>query len=520
MSCHIAADDPRFTTAQQPLKTHPYSVALGDVQKNGHWERKHKFTDYGCTICHQGQGRGLTQADAHGEGEFWPEPLIGYTKQGNWKPEFAAKVLGKDYMQAACAQCHTEQNFAGTALVQRGRELFFKTGCYGCHHIDGVSTGTLGPELTEVGKIRKLDYLWGHTVDPRAYSPTSFMPQFKLADDDKKALVIFLKSRRGTNYAENSLAHLMPVSAPATATAAGTADAPEVAADTSAARGDKLIHERACLACHKLDNQDGGISPDLSYEGLIRDEAFLMDHFNSPRSRVPDSVMPALGLPQPEFKAITTYLLTRTTPPPAMSPAETYKALCSRCHGEKGDGKGPSHIYIDPAPRDFTRTEFMVARPESRFIASIHDGVPGTSMPDWGKALTNEQINAVFDYVWQSYVKEPHKQLKPRNVPEQNPVPMSAESATRGEHIFLQRCTGCHGRKADGKGPNSLDITPRPRNLRNAAFIQHASDRRLMESVSYGVEGTAMPSWIDYGLTPNDIGDLVNFIRGLNTGKK
>ena len=25
-----------------------------------------------------------------------------------------------------------------------------------------------------------------------------------------------------------------------------------------------------------------------------------------------------------------------------------------------------------------------------------------------------------------------------------------------------------------------------------------------------------MPSWIDYGLTQNDVGDLINFIRSMN----
>jgi mono/diheme cytochrome c family protein len=99
-------------------------------------------------------------------------------------------------------------------------------------------------------------------------------------------------------------------------------------------------------------------------------------------------------------------------------------------------------------------------------------------------------------------------------------VPASDASAVRGQAIFMQRCTGCHGRKADGKGPNSVDISPRPRNLRNAAFIESAADSRLFESVLYGVEGTAMPSWMDYGLSQNDVGDLVNYIRGLSRSGK
>jgi hypothetical protein len=41
-------------------------------------------------------------------------------------------------------------------------------------------------------------------------------------------------------------------------------------------------------------------------------------------------------------------------------------------------------------------------------------------------------------------------------------------------------------------------------------------DRRLLESILYGVQGTAMPPWIDYGLSRNDAGDIVNYVRSLN----
>ena len=97
---------------------------------------------------------------------------------------------------------------------------------------------------------------------------------------------------------------------------------------------------------------------------------------------------------------------------------------------------------------------------------------------------------------------------------------MSNEAVQRGAAIFAERCPGCHGKKGDGKGPNSLDILPRPRNLRNAWFVNSVADRRLFESILYGVQGTAMPSWIDYGFNNNDVGDLVNFVRDMNPKPK
>jgi mono/diheme cytochrome c family protein len=520
-SCHIAVDDPRFDSSREPLRTHPYSAAMGDVFKNGRWERRHKFSEFGCTSCHDGQGRGLTIEDAHGDDLSWPGPMLGYTVQTDWKKEFAAHLRDKDFIQANCAHCHADKNFAGTPLMARGRELFFKTGCFGCHRIEGLSSGTLGVDLTEVGKERKLDYLWGHIVNPRAYTPASIMPQFKLSDEERKALVIFLKSRQGVNYDRSAVANykLQASTGKPVPESAAAVEAKIASGATSAERGEQLIEGYACLSCHRLGDRDGGISPDLSYEGLVRDQAWLMDHFRAPRSRVPDSNMPAFGLPDADYQDMTAYLLARTTRPAAMSAAETYKALCARCHDENGDGKGVNAIYLDPAPRDLTRAEFMNSKPEARLIDSITNGVPGTSMPDWGKALNDDQVKGVLAYIEQSFVKKPRIERKPRKLPEQNPVAVSTGSISRGEAIFLQRCTGCHGRKADGHGPNSVDISPRPRNLRNAAFIGNVSDRRLFEAITYGVEGTAMPSWIDYGLSQNDVGDIVNYIRSLNSSE-
>ena len=511
-TCHIASDDPRFADYAQPLKTHPYSTALGDTQKDGHWERRHKFSDFGCTVCHDGQGRGLEAFYAHGEDEYWPDPLLGYVTQPNWHAEFKKDYINKEFMQANCAQCHTEEDFAGTPLVAKGRQLFFEKACYGCHRIEGLSAGTLGPDLSEAGKKYKINYLWEHTVNPRAFSAVSFMPKFNLTDEEIKAIVIFLKSRRGLNFAETSMEQYRNRLHETKATPGGVpvGELPPVV------RGEQLITQRSCTACHKFGDKDGHIAPDLSFEGLIRDNDWLLAHFQSPRSRIPDSIMPTFGFPDPDYVALSAYLESRKTAPSFKSGEEIYRGICSRCHGEKGDGKGVTYIYLDPAPRDLTKAAFMNSKPMDRFLASLKGGVPGTSMPPWEHVLSDEQRKEVLNYVFETFVKEPRKELKERKVPDQNPVAMGQESVNRGEKIFLERCTGCHGRKADGKGPNSLDISPRPRNLRNYGFIQSVADRRLMESILYGVQGTAMPSWIDYGLSQNDAGDLVNFIRSLN----
>ncbi|MEW6128594.1 MAG: c-type cytochrome [Acidobacteriota bacterium] len=521
-TCHIAADDPRFKDFAEPIKTHPYSEAMGDKNVDGRWERRHKFADFGCTICHDGQGRGLETFYAHGADHYWPDPMLGFVTQANWRADYKDKLKDKDFMQVNCSQCHTEENFKGTPLVTRGRQLFFEKNCYGCHKVEGLSNGTLGPDLSEVGKKFKVDYLWESLADPRANSATSFMPKFNLNDEETKALVIFLKSRRGLNFAETSLDRYRAalLKKDETAIEPKPTGTPTTPAATLVSQGEKLFNDKACAACHKLANRDGGIAPDLTYQGLLKDEKWMMDHFKDPRSRVTDSIMPTFGFTDSDYQALTAYLVSMNKPPTATAPAEIYQNQCARCHGEAGDGKGMIALYLDPAPRDLTKASFMNSKPEERLLKSIKEGVAGTSMPAWGRVFSDDQIRGVLGYLTQNFVKEARRELKPRNVPDANPVAMSDDSVRRGEEMFVQRCSGCHGRKADGKGPNSLDITPRPRNLRNTDFMNSINDKRLFESIMYGVQGTAMPPWVDYGLSQNDVGNLLNYLRSINQGKK
>lgn len=518
-TCHIAIDDPRFEDHFQPLKTHPYSASLGDYEIEGRWERRHKFSDFGCTVCHDGQGRGLEEVYSHGEDHYWPMPLLGYVTHEGWNEEFRDQLLGIEYMEANCAQCHTDEDFPGTEQVSHGRELYFQKGCYGCHRIEGLSESTLGPDLSESGEQFTLGYLWESIVEPRANLATSFMPRFELSDAEVRALVIFLKSRKGLNYTETQLDLFRARLEGRAVDGRSSVEEAVVAEEDIEMLGARLIEERACLACHKMGERDGKVAPDLSFEGLIRDEQWLMEHFRNPRSLVSDSIMPTFRWPDQDFRAMTAHLLGRTEPPSFETPHEAYQELCARCHGENGAGDGPTSLYLDPSPRDLSKASFMNSKPVERFAASIRDGVPGTSMPPWRNVLNEEQTQDLLDYVLDTFLTEPRREIKARDLPDTSPVAMSDESVARGEEIYLSRCTGCHGLKADGKGPNSPDMLPRPRNLRNSEFVNGVNDRRMLESILYGIQGTAMPPWIDYGFSQNDAGDLVNYIRSLNNGR-
>jgi cytochrome c oxidase subunit II len=84
-----------------------------------------------------------------------------------------------------------------------GREVFLQSQCVGCHAIQGVAAGGLGPNLTHFGSRRTVaggmlqntpENLRAWLKDPPAVKPGSLMPNLKLADADVEVLVAYLES--------------------------------------------------------------------------------------------------------------------------------------------------------------------------------------------------------------------------------------------------------------------------------------------------------------------------------------
>ena len=79
-----------------------------------------------------------------------------------------------------------------------------------------------------------------------------------------------------------------------------------------------------------------------------------------------------------------------------------YKHMCVFCHGIDGNGGGKATAYLYPWPRDFRKGVFKHRSAptdslplDKDIFQTISRGVPGTSMPSWGKALTEEETWSV-----------------------------------------------------------------------------------------------------------------------------
>ncbi|MBZ0115974.1 MAG: c-type cytochrome [Sandaracinaceae bacterium] len=96
---------------------------------------------------------------------------------------------------------------------------------------------------------------------------------------------------------------------------------------------------------------------------------------------------------------------------------------------------------------------------------------------------------------------------------------VTAEARAEATQIFSTRCAVCHGGQGAGDGPGSAGLSPRPRNLTEAAWQDSVEDSYIERIIQYGGaavgKSAAMPSNPDLGGRPEVIAALREHVRSL-----
>lgn len=77
--------------------------------------------------------------------------------------------------------------------VERGRAIYAKLSCAGCHRIHGQGA-QVGPDLSFVGDQRDRDWLIAHFKNPQALVPGSIMPPVRLPEPELEDLTKYMLS--------------------------------------------------------------------------------------------------------------------------------------------------------------------------------------------------------------------------------------------------------------------------------------------------------------------------------------
>jgi len=250
-TCHVAMDREGYEEAEHPFQTHP-RLDLFLTAKS-----PHPLSEFGCTICHRGNGEALDfQRTDHrpsdaAEAADWHDERH-WHKQHYWD----YPMLPEKYVEASCVQCHKSSMdliAAEAPRVFEGFALFERYGCYACHKVDWFPTQRRpGPSLARVGQKTSQEFIESWIAHPKAFRPTTWMPQiFHLENYAPEVTVAHSQYGTGREMKgdEWSDAAIAAVSA-FVRSRASAEPLPEIPVTGDAVRGREVFRLVGCLACH------------------------------------------------------------------------------------------------------------------------------------------------------------------------------------------------------------------------------------------------------------------------------
>ncbi len=455
--------------------------ATGEHIHNGHPDiAPHSLELLGCTGCHLGEGMALDEEVSHGL------PGLG-----------ARTVLKGRDLQASCYRCHELGPLPGAEAAWRGYKIFLQKACDTCHHIAGLGQGgRFGPDLSTVGSTLGLPQIEEAIREPKKEPANSIMPRFPLSGSQVRQLGWFLKSRvKDPFYATPMQLQV------------GQVVLPQVLEEPTG----NIFRQKRCHACHRFGEEDGRIAPDLTYIGSQRSANYIDDFLSNPARLIPGAIMPTVPLSAEERTRMLHLLTTEAVGPVALHDAEQagshprpgseehpaknlYMALCQRCHAASGDGRGPIQLNLAGFPRAFVdNAEFFRRVEDERLVKSIEKGIPGTSMPPYGRLLEKASRESLLDLVFSAFIGTArHDKASLEPLP---PRPEALPPESRIDTAYKKLCLRCHGVAGTGTGPEYLRHLPRPRNLTNRPYFDAIEDQRIARTIADGVPGTAMPAF-------------------------
>jgi cbb3-type cytochrome oxidase cytochrome c subunit len=289
-TCHQGITQPSLADASvpQPFRAHP--------------PIPHNVREWGCTVCHRGQGPSTEVAEAHETTLAWEQP-----------------ILPGHFLQAACGTCH-QADLPQTPQLTRGRQLLAELNCQGCHRLAGIERpAMLGPDLTNIGTKVSREWFYKWLKEPRTIvdkdgnvtangyetEEEPRMPQFHFKEEELRDLSAYLGSLR------NRPVHAYRIDPRVVAALEKKSDL--------VSQGEVRFRQMFCSTCHSLAVTRAGetkliggeIGPELTKVGSKVNKDWLIAWLRNPQEYLPHSTMPRYEWSDEDLYKVTQYMTAK-----------------------------------------------------------------------------------------------------------------------------------------------------------------------------------------------------------------
>ncbi len=395
-SCHVNIDEPDLSVAGIEMdaphggrvyRSHPrLDLYVGS-------NSPHPYQEFGCTICHYGDGHSLTFfTSAHTprneeQKREWEEKYHWHKMHHQDYP-----MLPMNHIYSTCAKCHAEESrVPGAQVYNLGRDLVDDYGCYGCHKIEGFEDyRRAGPDLTYIAQKANRDFLVKWIRKPSDFRPSTRMPQFFDLDNQRGSIEVIGLEGQPTvqDFARRNGVEALAIATYVHATSRQRDDLrPLSNLRGDPARGRIVFFESGCLGCHPIEREgwlENNHGPDLSTVGSKLNRRWLADWIVDPKKHFPATRMPRLRIEQDEngeqkLADLVEYLMSLEDPEFARTPPTRI---------DEQNRKILREIAYDYYTRSMTRTD-AVAKIEEQYEPA---GLNGESDPELARIKGDETL--------------------------------------------------------------------------------------------------------------------------------
>ncbi|MBL8920086.1 MAG: cytochrome c [Myxococcaceae bacterium] len=185
-----------------------------------------------------------------------------------------------------------------TEPVKRGKDLWERNNCMGCHTLFGEGA-YYAPELTKVYERRGPAFIRAQIKDPQAMYPGERkMTNYHFKDEEIEDLIAFFEWVGKVDL--NGFPAKPTLGAAAQQAVANAPTRPQV-------------FTQICVTCHALGGAGGTVGPALDGVGDRFDSAYLERWLKDPAGVKPGTTMPKLPLDDAQLGELVTFLSSQKT---------------------------------------------------------------------------------------------------------------------------------------------------------------------------------------------------------------